>query len=68
MLKEVFQSLLEKTSLITDQQNLLISLLMEYADVFANTKDQLGHTNVLHHEICTENVSIICQRFCRMSP
>ena len=59
MLEEVFQFLLEKASLTTDQQNLLFSLLMEYTDVFEITKDQLGRTNALQHEICTGNVSPI---------
>ena len=68
MLEEAFQSLLENTSLTSDHQNVLFSLLMEYADVFAISDDQLGRTNVLQHEIHTENVSPIRQRFRRMSP
>ena len=68
VLEEVFQSLMGNTSLTSDQQNLLFSLLMEYADVFVITEDQLGCTNVLQHEIYTGNVSPIRQRFRRMSP
>ena len=68
MLEEPFQSLLENVPLTSDQQNVLFSLLMEYADVFAISDDQLGRTNVLQHEIHTEDVSPICQRFRRMSP
>ena len=41
---------------------------MDYADIFAVSKDQLGRSDVLQHEIVTENVTLIHQRFCRMSP
>ena len=68
MLEEAFQSLLENVALTSDQQNVLFSLLMEYADVFAISDDQLGRANVLQHEIHTEDVSPIRQRFRRMSP
>ena len=50
-LEEVFQSLLEIVSLTSDQQDILFSLLIDYADVFAVSDDQLGQTNVLLHEI-----------------
>ena len=68
VLEEVFRSLVGNTSVTGDQQDVLFSLLMEYADVFASTEDQLGRTNVLQHEIYTGNVSPIRQRFRRMSP
>ena len=68
MLEEVFQSLLENVSLTIDQQDILFSLLVNYADVFAVLDDQFGRTNMLQHEIHTDNVSLIRQRFRRMSP
>ena len=61
MLEEVFQSLLENVSLTSDQQDILLSLLIDYADVFAVSDDQLGRTNVLQHEIYIDNVSPIRQ-------
>ena len=68
MLEEVFKSLLENVSLTSDQQDILFSLLIDYADVFAVLDDQLGRTNVLQHEIHIDNVSPIRRRFRRMSP
>ena len=61
MLEEVFHSLLENLSLTSDQQDILFSLLIDYANVFAVSDDQLGRTNVLQHEIHTDNVSPIRQ-------
>ena len=61
-------SLIENASLTSDQQDILLSLLIDYADVFAVSDDQLGRTNVLQHEIYIDNVSPICQQFRRMSP
>ena len=63
MLEEVFQSLCENVSLTSDQQDILLSLLIDYADVFAVSDNQLGRTNVLQHEIYIDNVSPIRQRF-----
>ena len=59
---------MKHTSLSNHQQDLLLALLLEYSDVFAISKDQLGRTDVLQHEIVTENVSPIRQKFRRMSP
>ena len=67
-LEEVFQELVKHTYLSSHQQDLLLALLLEYSDVFAISKDQLGRTDVLQHEIVTENVSPIRQKFRRMSP
>ena len=47
---------------------ILFSLLIDYADVFAVSDDQLGRTNVLQHEIHIDNISLIHQWFRRMSP
>ena len=41
---------------------------MDYADIFAVLKDHLGRTDGLQHEIVTENVAPIRQRFHRFSP
>ena len=40
---------------------------MDYADIFPVSKDQLGRTDILQHEIVIENVTPICQRFHRLS-
>ena len=50
------------------QQDLLLALLLEYSDVFVISKNQFGRTDMLQHEIVTENVSPICQKFHRISP
>jgi len=51
------------------QQDVLLALLLEYADVFALSSDQqLGWTGVLQHEIIFDNAALICQKFRRMSP
>ena len=52
---------MKSTSLSNHQQDLLLALLLEYSDVFAISKDQLGRTDVLQHEIVTENVAPIRQ-------
>ena len=67
-LEEVFQEIVKSTSVSSHQEDLLLALLLEYSDVFAISKDQLGRTDVIQHEIVTENVSPIRQKFCRMSP
>ena len=38
-------------------QDLLLALLMEYSNVFAQSRDELGHTDVLQHEIITDSAS-----------
>ena len=41
---------------------------MDYVDIFAMNKDQLGKTNVLQHRIYTGDAPPIHQQFCRMCP
>ncbi|XP_065900680.1 uncharacterized protein [Dysidea avara] len=67
-LEDIFQELVENTSLSDNEKHLLFTLLMDYADIFAVSKDQLGRTDILQHEIVTKNVTPIRQRFRRMSP
>ena len=67
-LEVIFQEIVKSTLMLNHQQDLLLALLLEYSDVFAISKDQLGRTDVLQHEIVTENISPIRQKFCRMSP
>jgi len=54
-IEDVFQEFVENTSY------LLFTLLMGYADIFAVSKDQLGRTDILQHQIVTENVTPFCQ-------
>ena len=46
-----------------EEQGKLFVLLMDYADIFAMNKNQLGRTNVLQHRIYTGDASPICQQF-----
>ena len=64
-LEVIFQEIVKSTSMSNHQQDLLLALLLECSDVF---EDQLGRTDVLQHEIVTENISPIRQKFRRMSP
>ena len=68
VLEDSFQELVESTSLSDHQKHLLCTLLMDYVDIFAVLKDQLGHTDILQHKIVPENITPIRQRFCRLSP
>ena len=45
-----------------------MALLIDYSDVFAQSRDELGCTDVLQHEIIANSVSPICQQFRRLSP
>ena len=67
-LEDVFHEIVDSTSLTDNHRQLLFTLLMDYSDIFAVTKDQIGRTDILQHEIVTENVSPIRQRFRRLSP
>ena len=67
-LEDVFHELVDSTSLNDNHKQLLFTLLMDYSDIFAISKDQLGRTDILLHEIVTENVSPIHQKFRRLSP
>ena len=60
--------LVEDTSLSDHHQDLLMTLLLEYSDVLARMKDELGCTNVLQHEIVTDGTTPIRQQFRRLSP
>jgi len=67
-LETVLWQLVEGTSLNSQEQDKLFVLLMEYADVLALGKDQLGKTDMLQHRIHTGDAAPICQQFCRMCP
>ena len=43
------------------QSQKLLQLLFSYADVLADSQDELGHTNVSQHRIPTEHAQLICQ-------
>ena len=60
--------LVKDTSLSDHHQDLLMTLLLEYSDVLARMKDELGCTNVLQHEIVTDGTTPIRQQFRRLSP
>ena len=67
-LEEMLIELVKDSSLSSHHQDLLLALLMEYSDVFARSRDELGRTDVLQHEIITDGASPIRQRFRRLSP
>ena len=67
-LEEMLIELVKNSSLASHHQDLLLALLMEYSDVFARSRDKLGRTDVLQHEIITDGASPIRQRFRRLSP
>ena len=58
--------LVKETSLGAEEQDKLFVLLMDYADIFAMNKDQLGRTDVLQHRIYTGDAPPIRQQFRRM--
>ena len=60
--------LVKETSLGAEEQDKLFVLLMDYADIFAMNKDQLGRTDVLQHRIYTGDAPPIRQQFRRMCP
>ena len=68
LLEEMLTELVEKTSLSSHHQDLLLALLIDYSDIFARSRDELGRTDVLQHEIITDGASPIRQRFRRLSP
>ena len=67
-LEEMLIELVKDSSLSGHHQDLLLALLMEYSDVFARSRDELGRTDVLQHEIITDGASPIRQEFRRLSP
>ena len=60
-LEEMLMELVKDTSLSSDHQDLLLTPLIDYSDVFARSKDELGHTDVLQHEIVTDGAPPIRQ-------
>ena len=60
--------LVKGTSLGSEEQDKLFVLLMDYVDVFAMNKDQLGKTDVLQHRIYIGDAPPIRQQFHRMCP
>ena len=67
LLEEMLMELAENTSLSSQHQDLLLILLLDYSDVFARSKDELGHTDLLQHEIVIESAAPIHQRFRKFS-
>ena len=67
-LEEILIESVKDFSLSTHHWDMLLPLLMEYSDVFAQSRDQLGCTNVLQHKIITDGASPIRQRFRRLTP
>ena len=68
LLEEMLAELVEDTSLSSHHHDLLLAILIDYSDIFARSRDELGHTDVLQHEIITDGASPIRQRFRRLSP
>ena len=60
-LEEMLMELMKDTSLSSHHQDLLLALLIDYSDVFAWSRDELGHTDVLQYEIITDGVAPIHQ-------
>ena len=49
--------------LYSHHQDLLLTLLLDFSDVFAQSKDELGRTDLLQHEIVIDSAAPIRQRF-----
>ena len=58
-LEEMLIELVRDTSLSSHHQDLLLTLLIDYSDVFARSKDELGRTDVLQHEIAILMVHLL---------
>ena len=56
------------TQLSTDEKDQFYHLLFEYADIFANLNDDLGHTDKLKHKIDTRDSPPIRQPVRRLPP
>ena len=67
-LLETLMDIVKDTSLSSQHQDLLLTLLLDYSDVFARSKDELGRTDLLQHEIVIDSAAPIRQRFRRLSP
>ena len=68
LIEEMLMELVKETSLTGQHQDLLLTLLLDYSDIFARSKDELGRTDLLQHEIVTNGAAPIRQRFRRLSP
>ena len=68
LIEEMLMELVKETSLSGQHQDLLLTLLLDYSDIFARSKDELGRTDLLQHEIITDGTAPIRQRFRRLSP
>ena len=51
-----------------DEKEQLLILLRQYADVFAASESDLGHTGNLKHKIHTGDAAPVRQAVCRMPP
>ena len=60
-LEEMLMEFVKDISLSSHHQDLLLVLLIDYSDVFAQSKDELGRTDVLQHEIVTDGAAPIRQ-------
>ena len=60
--------LVKGTSLGSEELDKLFVLLMDYVDIFAMNKNQMGKTDVLQHRIYTRDAPAIRQQFHRMCP
>jgi len=67
-LEDTLADLVKDASLSSHQQGLLLMLIVNYSNVFARSKSELGHTDVLQHEIVTDSAAPIRQWFRRLSP
>ena len=68
VLEDMLMEIVKGTSLSSHHQDLLLTLLLDYSDVFARSKDELGRTDLLQHEIVIDSAAPIRQRFRRLSP
>ena len=61
--KEILRQMVQdaESELTEMQSQKLLQLLFSYADVFADSQDELGHTNVSQHRIPTGDAQQICQ-------
>ena len=62
-LEEMLMESMKGTSLSSHHQDLLLALLIDYLDVLARSRDELGHIDVLQHEIITDGVPHTHQQF-----
>ena len=58
VLEDMLMEIVKGTSLSSHHQDLLLTLLLDYSDVFARSKDELGHTDLLQHEIVIDSAHL----------